>query len=63
MTHFRGMPDEANAHIAELAQLVARGTHNPKVAGSNPALGTFLALATQHREFSPRVHGSSGPRV
>lgn len=36
------------AHLAELAQLVARGTHNPKVAGSNPALGTFCFSRLRH---------------
>ena len=35
------MPPLARHQLpAELAQLVARGTHNPKVAGSSPALGT-----------------------
>ncbi len=38
---------------AQVAQLVEQRTENPRVAGSIPALGTFIPLAHTHKAAQP----------
>ena len=53
---------------AQIAQLVEQWTENPRVAGSIPALGTFviyvygiLAQLVEHLTFNQVVGGSNPP--
>ena len=64
-------PDDA-VFSASVAQLAARGSHNPKVVGSTPTGGRFSKLLVRKsalvaqlaalRSYEPRVAGSSPVR-
>ena len=48
--------------MASVAQLAARGSHNPKVGGSKPPGGILIALVAQLaalRSYEPMAQGSS----
>ena len=62
----RGSIPRWRIYLASVAQLAARGSHNPKVVGSTPTGGMFLhptrALVAQLaalRSYEPMVQGSS----